>query len=99
MKTLLLISCAIFSTSAFSCRTDYDCGYGNRCIKPEGSYSLYGSCVTPTDKYGNKDYNSNNSWGKGSQPREVDSCSFNSDCGFGYRCMKESGQLYGLCIK
>jgi hypothetical protein len=29
----------------------------------------------------------------------VDSCQFNTDCGIGYKCLKESGQLYGLCAK
>lgn len=99
MKMFLVLSFVFFSAGAFACRTDYDCGYGNKCIKPAGSYSLTGSCVTPTNEYGQRDYNSYKGWGNNSQPREVSSCQFNTDCTFGFKCMKEAGQMYGLCTK
>ncbi|MDO9181311.1 MAG: hypothetical protein Q7U04_02830 [Bacteriovorax sp.] len=100
MKTLLLITCALFSNLALSCNSDYDCGYGNKCVKPAGSYSYSGSCVTPTDEYGQLDYNSSyNGWGSGYGAKEVTSCQFNTDCGIGFKCLKEAGQIYGLCTK
>lgn len=99
MKLLLILSSLIFSVNSFSCRTDYDCGYGNKCVKPDGSYSLTGTCVVPSNEYGQRDYsNSYNNWGNG-QPTNVSSCQFNSDCGYGFKCLKESGQIYGLCSR
>lgn len=85
--------------TAIACNSDYDCGYGNKCIKPQGSYSLTGTCVSPTDQYGNKDYNSNRTWGKSYGPKAISSCRFSTDCEYGYKCLIESGELYGLCVK
>ena len=100
MRNLCLGFLMVFSSNAFSCNSDYDCGYGNKCVKPEGTYSYLGSCVTPTNEYGQRDYNSSyNGWGSNSGPAVVSSCQFNTDCGIGFRCMKEAGQIYGLCSK
>lgn len=100
MNILRFVLLLCLSNSVFACYSDYDCGYGNRCVKPAGSYSLSGSCVTITDQYGNKDYNADKNWGRGGYgAKTVDSCQWNTDCNIGFKCMKEAGQLYGLCVK
>ena len=100
MKNLLMISCALFSTMTLACNTDYECGYGNKCVKASGTSGFQGSCVTPTNEYGQRDYNASyDNWGSSYGPKEVSSCQFNTDCSIGYRCFKEAGQIYGLCSK
>ena len=90
----------LFANSAHPCQTDYDCGYGNKCVKPSGSYSLEGNCVVMTNQFGQQDYKASyQGWGSGNQPAQVRSCQFNTDCGVGFRCFKEDGQIYGLCSK
>jgi hypothetical protein len=81
--------------SAYACINDIQCGVGNVCAKPAGAVSLQGVCVTPTDEYGNKTYPSPSTYG----PREIGNCQFNSDCEFGFSCMKRFGEIYGICLK
>lgn len=96
MKYLIPIA-LFFSTNLLACYSDYQCGYGNVCVKPEGSYSLQGVCITPVDEFGNKDYGvpMNQEFG----PRDIEGCSWNTDCEIGFKCLKEAGQLEGICVK
>jgi len=32
------------------------------------------------------------------QPSSGRACSFNTDCEVGSKCLKESGQIYGICV-
>jgi len=89
----------LYSVPALSCNSDYECGYGKHCVKPSGSISLTGTCVTPSDEFGNKDYSADSDWGSGYGAKKVKSCSFNTDCAIGFSCMKKSGELYGICVK
>lgn len=99
-RQILFLLFFISFEHAFGCNSDFECGYGNRCVKASGTYGYSGSCVTPTDQYGNKDYSADRGWGRsGFGATAVPSCSYNTDCGFGFKCMKESGQLYGICVK
>lgn len=98
VSALVLVGLNISSVS-FACYNDYSCGYGRRCVKPAGSYSYEGTCVTIVDSYGNRDYDADRNWGRSTQPREVDGCQFNTDCEIGFKCLKEAGQMYGLCFK
>ncbi|MCK5073283.1 MAG: hypothetical protein KAQ98_07640 [Bacteriovoracaceae bacterium] len=82
-----------------TCYNDFDCGYGNKCVKAEGSYKLKGICVVPVNEYGQRDHsNSYNNWGKGT-PTEITSCQFDLDCSVGFRCKKRHGEIYGICTK
>lgn len=78
-----------------SCNSDFDCGFGNQCVKPAGTFGQ-GQCVTPVDEYGMKDISIP---APSAGPREVSSCSFDTDCPIGFRCQKKSADLYGLCVK
>lgn len=78
-----------------SCDADFDCGIGEQCVKPAGTFGR-GQCIREVDKYGNPTLRvPEPSVG----PREVSSCSFSTDCPIGFTCEKEAGQLYGLCVK
>lgn len=100
MLRIFFILNLIFFESALACNSDYDCGYGNHCVKPAGSHGLSGNCVIMTDKNGIKDYNADKNWGTGGYgAKTVDSCQWNTDCSIGYKCLKENGQIYGLCLK
>jgi len=79
-----------------ACYSDFDCGFGNKCVKAAGTYNVTGVCVTPSDQFGNKTYNYSPPQG---QPHTVNSCSFDTDCSIGFSCMKRSGQIYGICVK
>lgn len=78
-----------------ACYTDYDCGYGNKCVKSSGDYNVTGVCVSGSNTYGVTPPGYN----MGSNPTIVKSCSFDTDCTYGYSCMKRSGQLTGICVK
>jgi hypothetical protein len=95
---LASVSFVLSSTIADACISDYDCGYGRKCIKAAGDINANGVCVQPVDSNGNKDYRANSNWGK-SQPTAVKSCQFDTDCGIGGSCMKKSGSIYGICFK
>jgi hypothetical protein len=99
LKMFFIITTICISDFAIACTNDYECGYGNRCVKPSGSYSYTGSCVTLIDKYGNKDYGADSTWGSSYGLKTVDGCQWSSECYYGYKCMKESGQVYGMCMK
>lgn len=92
MKTLLVVLAIFGSTSALACMNDMQCGLNGRCVKPAGNVSMYGTCVVPEDRFAIRRVDS-------MRPREVDGCQFNTDCSFGFRCMKEAGQMYGLCVR
>ena len=79
-----------------ACNSDYDCGYGNKCVKASGDINITGICVTPSDQFGNKkpDYSTPNV-----RPQNIGNCSFDTDCGVGFSCVKRSGQIYGICVK
>lgn len=96
MKYISLFALFI-STNLFACYSDYQCGFGRVCVKPENSFSMDGICVTPVDEFGNKDYGARMEQEIG--PREIEGCSWNTDCDIGFKCLKEAGQLEGVCVK
>jgi hypothetical protein len=96
MKTFITIVSILFSINSLACTSDIECGIGNVCVKAQGSYSINGICAHPTDEYGNSQPITPDS---SDGPHEVNSCEFNTDCDVGYSCMKQAGQIDGICMK
>jgi hypothetical protein len=98
VKAIMVFILAILlsGTAIAACNSDFDCGYGNKCVKAKGNFNVTGICVTPSDRFGNKTYKYS---APSSRPQTVRSCSFDTDCGIGFSCMKRSGQIYGICLK
>jgi hypothetical protein len=97
-KIILSIFILIVSFNALACMNDFECGNGNKCVKPEDSININGTCVTPTDEFGNRDYSAEAS-PPNIEPHEVQGCMFDSDCDIGFSCMKKSEEIKGVCIK
>ncbi len=77
------------------CSTDFQCGTGQRCVRPEGSYRR-GMCVTAVNEYGIRDYKvSPGAVGV----HDVTGCRFDTDCPVLFRCQRRGGELKGLCMK
>lgn len=79
-----------------ACNSDFDCGFGKKCVKASGDINITGICVSPSDQFGNKIYDYST---PRSQPHNVGNCSFDTDCDIGFSCVKRSGQIYGICVK
>ena len=96
IKRILFLVVLMGSSVGLSCYSDFDCGYGNKCVKPSGSINLNGTCVTPSDQFGNAtpNYNPPNS-----QPNVIRGCSWDTDCAIGFSCFKRSGELKGICVR
>lgn len=77
-------------TGSPSCSSDIQCGVGRICSKPAGSYS--GVCAVVVDSFGtpNPMAPPRSDWGMGPG---VQQCSFDLDCGIGFRCNQ------GRCLK
>lgn len=94
-KTILLCLLGLASSSAIACSFNTDCGIGSQCIKASGS--IYGICVGGMSPGNRNDrqpvyapLDLNKTYGN--------TCSFNTDCGPGSRCMKSAGSVYGVCV-
>jgi hypothetical protein len=96
--TVLIIVVAVFGNRAAyaGCYSDFECGYGNKCVKASGDVNVTGVCVRPSDQFGNSrpDYSTPKP-----EPQKVNGCSFDTDCSIGFSCFKRNGQIYGVCLK
>ena len=75
------------------CSSDYDCGFGNVCAKPQGSFT--GTCAQAVNRYGTPTFSPprSNSLGPGQGQ-----CAFDTECPIGFRCVKGTA-LRGNCMK
>ncbi len=93
ISILISLSLPMYS---YACSFDTDCQVGSKCLKESGS--IYGICAG-----GMSPGNSNDQ-----QPVQApldlnhtygDTCSFDTDCGPGSKCMKSNGNINGVCMK
>ena len=94
---LAIVGAIFYNGVAFAgCYNDFECGYGNKCVKASRDINITGVCVTPSDQFGNArpDYSAPKP-----EPQKVRGCSFDTDCGIGFSCLKRNGQIYGICVK
>ena len=92
MRYLLLL---FLSAPAMACMNDAGCPIGTKCVKPNGSLSLEGTCVQPTDQWGMPQHDTTQEY----EPRKVKECQWDTDCKIGYSCYKKQGELVGMCVK
>lgn len=94
MKFLIVVLLVIPSLS-LACSFDTDCNVGSRCIKESGA--LEGICIGglyPGNDNDRKPYKPRLDLNK----KIGNTCSFNTDCGVGGRCVKSEGSIYGVCM-
>ena len=92
-----LFALALFAPlTTFACSFDTDCSPGSKCVKASGQ--LYGVCaggLFPGNKNDRQPVFSpvdpNGTTGN--------TCSFDTDCGPGSKCVKGSGSIYGACFR
>lgn len=94
MKHLVLVI-LLASTPAIACSFDTDCQPGSQCLKASGS--IHGVCaggIAPGNANDQQPVHSpldiNGTYG--------DTCSFDTDCGPGSRCMK-GASIHGVCMR
>lgn len=94
----VLLAVSLFAASGFcnACQFDTDCEVGSKCLKQSGQ--LNGMCVGGLNP-GNRNDENPYSNGLDINKTEGDTCSFDTDCGPGSKCMKGSGQIYGTCMR
>ena len=92
----ITLGLTIIYSQVSACQFDTDCNPGSKCLKASGS--LYGVCgggIRPGNSNDNKPVYSpqdtNRTYGN--------TCSFNTDCGPGSKCVKSSGSITGVCMK
>lgn len=95
LKSLLILA-TFLPGLASACSFDTDCNPGSRCLKSQGA--IYGVCIGGISP-GNKNDR---------QPVEApldpnrtygNTCSFDTDCGPGSKCAKQSGSVEGVCLR
>lgn len=93
---VILMAVVLFPTAAFACSFDTDCQPGSKCVKARGQ--IYGVCMGGMSP-GNR--NDRQPVYSPLDPNRTtgNTCSFSTDCGPGSVCVKERGQIYGVCLR
>lgn len=96
MKNIFISLIVFVPFNVFACMFDTDCNPGSKCLKKQGS--LYGICAGGINPGNNHDQNPVYS---PTDPNGTtgNTCSFDTDCGPGSKCLKTSGQIYGVCLR
>lgn len=96
MKILHIVALAalLSPTLSLACSFDTDCDVGSKCIKESGQ--IYGYCA------GGLNPGNDNDREPVRDPLDInqtagDTCSFNTDCGPGSKCLKDGG-IKGVCV-
>jgi hypothetical protein len=97
MKTLvpLTIMLLLFSNDLLACGSDTDCSPGSQCIKSPGN--IYGICIGSIEP-GNSHDKQPVSSPIDPNGTTGDTCSFDTNCGPGSKCLKSSSSIYGACV-
>jgi hypothetical protein len=82
--------------SALACQFDTDCSVGSVCVKQRGQ--IYGYCAAGMNPGNDNDRKPVR------DPLDVNrsagnTCQFDTECGPGSRCLKERGQIEGVCVR
>lgn len=92
---LLAVALALSPSIALACSFDTDCEPGSKCLKSSGS--IYGVCaggISPGNRNDRSPVEApldiNRTYGN--------TCSFDTDCGPGSRCIKSNGSINGVCM-
>ena len=100
MKRLVTIPVALvlllFSSEVWACSFDTNCSPGSKCLKQPGQ--IYGVCmggIQPGNKWDRQPVydplDPNRTTGN--------TCSFDTHCGPGSKCVKSTGSIYGVCLR
>jgi len=94
----VLLAISLFAAPGFAnaCQFDTDCEVGSKCLKQSGQ--LNGMCVGGLNPGNQNDQNPYSNV-LDINKTEGNTCSFDTDCGPGSKCMKGSGKIYGTCMR
>lgn len=87
---------ALVALPSHACRFNTDCEVGSKCVKEAGK--IEGMCMAGMNP-GNDNDRSPYRNVLDITGSEGNTCSFNTDCGVGAKCAKESGRLQGVCVR
>lgn len=84
----------LFATSVFACQYDTDCAVGSKCVKAE--YQINGICAGGL-KPGNDNDRKPVQDMMNRSSKTGNTCSYDTQCGIGGKCYKESYSIKGVC--
>lgn len=95
-RSFLIFVAALAPAISLACSFDTDCSPGSKCAKASGS--IYGAClggISPGNKNDSTPVyaplDTNRTYGN--------TCSFDTDCGPGSRCVKGNSAIEGACMR
>ena len=95
IQTTISIVIFVVSTNTFACQFNTDCEVGSKCVKSNGS--IYGYCMGGLNPGNQNDQKPTRDL-LDLTGKKGDTCSFDTDCGVGGKCVKSSNSIYGTCL-